>query len=138
MSGYRLLEHTADMGIEARGATLAELFVQAALGLREVLCGSAAPRPERWEEVTLCAGDREELLVDWLGEILYRLEVHGFLATGFVIARLTDTALTGRLGGVDFAPGRLRLAREVKAVTWHRLAVTGAPGAWQARLYLDL
>ena len=42
MAGVELLEHTADVGIRARGATLEEAFEQATLGLAEVL-GALAP-----------------------------------------------------------------------------------------------
>jgi SHS2 domain-containing protein len=44
MGGFELLEHTADVGIRARGATLAEAFEQATLGLAEVL-GAMRPGP---------------------------------------------------------------------------------------------
>ena len=37
MAGFELLEHTADVGIRARGATLEEAFEQATLGLAVVL-----------------------------------------------------------------------------------------------------
>lgn len=138
VTGHRLLEHTADIGIEAWGASRAELFVAAARGLLEVLWGPRPPAAEHWSAVQVEGGDREELLVNWLQELLFRLEVERFLATDFVIGRISDTGLSGRLGGVTLVPGRHRLAREVKAVTWHRLEVAGAPGAWRACLYLDL
>jgi SHS2 domain-containing protein len=40
MGTHRLLEHTADMGIEASGETLEELFAQAAYGLMEIISGT--------------------------------------------------------------------------------------------------
>ena len=43
-AGFELLEHTADIGVRARGATLEEAFEQATLGLAEVQ-GALAPRP---------------------------------------------------------------------------------------------
>ncbi len=56
-AGYRLLEHTADMGIEAQAATLDALFVGAARGLLEVLFGRPYPAEERQRlEVELEAG----------------------------------------------------------------------------------
>jgi Archease protein family (MTH1598/TM1083) len=42
VAGFELLEHTADVGIRARGATLEEAFEQATLGLAEIL-GALAP-----------------------------------------------------------------------------------------------
>jgi SHS2 domain-containing protein len=141
VAGFELLEHTADIGIRAAGATLEEAFEQATLGLAEVL---GAWRPGRGEPVGVAveAGDVGGLLVDWLNEVLYLHEVRS-AALGAV--RLD------RVGG-GRAEGSVRLAPdaapfdgvEVKAVTYHRLRVepTAEPGAgrggWIAEVYLDL
>ena len=82
-AGFELLEHTADVGIRARGATLEEAFEQATLGLAEVQ-GALAPGPEEGapdpEEpsresreavaVEVSAADPGGLVVDWLNEVL--------------------------------------------------------------------
>ncbi len=138
MGRFRLLEHTADMGLEATGTDPADLFLTAARGLRAILLGRRIPPLERWETVEVRGADREELLVGWLGEILFRLGAKGFLATEFAIEELSETILRGRFGGCDFDPDHHSLEREVKAITWHRLAVTDSGGRWRARLYVDL
>ena len=138
MGRFRLLEHTADMGLAATGADPVDLFLAAARGLRAMLLGRRVPSPERWEPVKVTGDGREELLVNYLGEILIRLEVGAFLATAFEIEELSATVLRGRFGGCDFDPRRHALEREIKAITWHQLAVTESDGSWRARLYVDL
>jgi len=134
---FRLLEHTADMGIGAQGASQAELFVAAAMGLRQVL--TAQPGHE---DVTLpirvTADGLDELLVNWLQEILYLLECRRFLASSFAILNIGETHLEARLAGEILAPGGPHLDREVKAVTFHRLHVAQQDGVWKATVYLDL
>jgi SHS2 domain-containing protein len=136
--GYRLLEHTADMGIEAQAATLDALFVGAARGLLEILFGRPCPAEERQRlEVELEAGDREELLVAWLGEILFLVEQQGFCPAAFQVEGIGSRRLRGVIIGEYQREGLVPL-REVKAVTYHRLRIEQHKGIWRAQIYLDL
>jgi SHS2 domain-containing protein len=134
---HRLLEHTADMGIEAQGESLADLFEQAALGLLEILgAEQVTSREERLVEVT--GFDLEEVLVSWLSEILYLLEVHDFLAAALVIDSAGRQGLTARVRGETYDRARHQLQREVKAVTYHQLLVEEEDGRWRVRIFVDL
>lgn len=138
MGRYRLLEHTADMGIEATGTSLADLFIAAAEGLRAILC-DIPPRPsDSWAPLEVTAPDIEELLVNWLGAILYRLEVDGLFPEGFQIREISDTRLRGAIGHRPIGEETSLPQREIKAVTWHQLQVQQRAGRWRARVYVDL
>lgn len=135
---YRLLEHTADMGIEAQADSLAALFVYIAQGLLEILFDTPClPSAGQRLPVALHRADTEELLVAWLGEILFLVEQRDFCPVGFSIEALEGGRLQGSMFG-EFRPGAFRPVREVKAVTYHRLSVQQHAGIWKARVYLDL
>ncbi|MEZ4485708.1 MAG: archease [Syntrophotaleaceae bacterium] len=135
---YRLLEHTADMGIEAQAATLDALFVGAARGLLEVLFGQPCLAGEGQRlEVKLEAGDTEELLVAWLGEILFQVEQRRFCPAVFQFDEIGRRHLRGSITG-EYQRKELVPLREVKAVTYHRLKVEQRQDGWKARVYLDL
>jgi protein archease len=136
MRGYELLEHTADVGVRARGATLEEVFEQATLGLAEVL-GALRPGPGEAVAVEVTAGDAGALLVDWLNEVLWLHETRGHAAIAAVRVE--------RAGG-DRAAGSVTFSSTdppadgtfVKAVTYHRLRVGRDAGGWLAEVYLDV
>src|SRR5438105_12011264 len=68
--GFCMFEHTADVGLEARGKDWAGLLEQAALGLMATI-GKLAPDasdPGQTEMIKLAAPSREELLHGWLSE----------------------------------------------------------------------
>lgn len=138
MGEHRLLEHTADMGIEASGATLEELFAEAASGLLEIIAGTPQVVAREERRVTVTAGDTGELLVHWLNEILYLFESQGFLPLDFEIEEIRMNRLRARVRGETFDPQRHPLEREVKAVTYHQLLVEKTDGLWWARVYVDL
>lgn len=136
MGGFELLEHTADVGIRARGATLEEAFEQATLGLAEVL-GALRPGPGETVAVEVTASDPGALLVDWLNEVLWLHEVRGHAGVAAVRVELVEGDRAA--GAVTFsstdppAEGTF-----VKAVTYHRLRVVRDAGGWLAEVYLDV
>ena len=77
MEPFRVLEHTADIGFEARGATRGEVFANAARALQDLLVDLAAIEPR--EEMTLRVEgeDAPALLVNWLSHILYLIDAEG-------------------------------------------------------------
>jgi len=136
MGGFELLEHTADVGVRARGATLEEAFEQATLGLAEVL-GARRPGQGEVVAVEVAAGDPGALLVDWLNEVLWLHEVRGHAAiTGVRVERV----------GGDRAAGSVTFSSTdppadgtfVKAVTYHRLRVGRDADGLLVEVYLDV
>jgi len=137
MTDFQLLEHTADIGVAARGKSLAELFCAAAQGVRHLLTSSRCSS-ELTCDIELTCNDLEELLVSWLQEILYLFEAERFLPAEFTIRSVSTKHLTATVHGCRFDPERHQLEREIKAVTYHRLRVDCSDGMWQADIYLDL
>lgn len=136
MGGFELLEHTADVGVRARGATLEEAFEQATLGLAEVL---GARRPDRGDTVAVevTAGDPGALLVDWLNEVLWLHETRGHAAIAAV--RVEGVGGDRAAGSVTFSStGPPADGTFVKAVTYHRLRVGRDADGWLAEVYLDV
>jgi SHS2 domain-containing protein len=138
MGGFRLLEHTADMGIEATGDSLEDVFIQAGRGLRAMIFGETPIGGAREVSITVRGADYAELLVDWLSEILYRFEVKGLAPADFVIDQIANGSLNGRIRGDTFDPRRHPVEREVKAITYHQVSVEQGASGWRARVYVDL
>lgn len=136
-ASFELLEHTADIGIAARGENLADLFRAAAEGLRFIVT-SAPCCAEQKRHLFLQGHDVEELLVTWLQEILYLLESEQFLPAAFDIESITPTSIEASLTGTRLDPAHQQLEREIKAVTFHRLAIHQHEHGWRATVYLDI
>ena len=135
-AGYELLEHTADVGIRARGASLEAAFEQATEGLAEIL-GGLAPGPGEPVPVEVTAGDLGGLLVDWLNEVLWLREVRQAVVSGVRVERVGDGTASGEV--VLAAGGPEPDGTLVKAATYHRLRVEPDPGGgWLAEVYLDV
>lgn len=135
------LDHTADVGFELEAASLAELFAGAAAALTDVVTDVAAVRPAETLEVELEADDRELLLVEWLEELVYRLDSESRLfrrAEVELEERGGRVALRATLRGEPFDPARHPLKVAIKGVTYHGLEVRRAGEGWRARVIFDI
>lgn len=138
MRPFETFEHTADIGLVARGRTLEEVFTHAAEGLVDMMVDPRGLRDDRRLEVTVSAPDREALLVAWLNELLYLLDTRGLLPRRCRIIQLSETSLTAEVAGETVDPQRHNVRRMVKAATYHGLHLTQTDGQWEARVILDL
>jgi SHS2 domain-containing protein len=77
--GYRILDHTADIGVEVHGATLAGLFSQAALALVDLLTDRVRLTGETERMIRVEGADLEDLWINYLREILYLFNGENFL-----------------------------------------------------------
>jgi len=136
--GFEILEHPADVGIEAYGASLAEAFEEAAQGLVSFLFDSGSVTRREHRQVCLRAVDYETLLVKWLGEILYLFDGQQFLSCHFRIVELNAEALLAEVSGESFEPGKHQTRMDVKAVTYHQLRVDEGPETCRVRVFLDI
>ncbi|HEY3246691.1 MAG TPA: archease [bacterium] len=137
MTPFEIFEHTADVGIEARGASLRELFASAAEGMLSLLISPAAVQVRERRRVVVDADDLEGLLVDWLNELLVLLNADGFLPARFDVQDITERSLRAEIGGEPVDPSRHHFRLDVKAATYHQLHV-GRNSEWRARVILDV
>jgi SHS2 domain-containing protein len=131
MERYRILPHTADGKFRAYGKTLEEAFGNAALALASLIWDWAAVEPKERHFVHVAGADREQLLVKFLGEILYLFETRRFLlghVDGVRIRpRFEGFGLEAVLGGEPLSD-RHELYGDVKAVTYHDLKIEACDG----------
>ena len=159
---YETFEHTADLGLRIRAASLERLFEEAAEALFAVLVVNLDQiQPLDQKTFRLQAGSLEDLLHDWLSELLVlfaleklvgrRFEVHLDRqqvpvagppeAVASIMGQpifLEQEVLDATIWGGRLDPARHQLGPEVKAVTYHGLRVEKQPNGWLAEVILDL
>ena len=138
MKKYETFDHTADVGIRVFGRTVEEVFVNAAYALFDQWTDLKKVRGKISQEISIQGADREDLLVRWLGELLFLGESRGVLFKEFKIRRLDSTSLKAVARGEIFDPSRHRFKTEIKAVTYHQVEVKEVDGKWQGRVIFDI
>ncbi len=138
MVEFRLLEHTADVGFEAFGATREEVFANAARALFYLIVELETIDPREEVRVQVTGPDPASVLVNWLSEILFLHDAEGWLFREFEIQSLQDDSLRAIARGEKFQRPRHQAKLLVKAITYHQLALGKTPRGWRAQVYVDI
>ncbi len=122
MQKYEFLEHTADVAFKAYGRSVDELFEHAAEALESVMVCLDDVTCRDPRTVTLAAETCEDLLYDWLSELLVIFELDSFAVRCYEV-KIKDLSLDAKFLGERIDPSKHRLKEEVKAVTYHDLKI---------------
>ncbi len=135
---HELFDHTADLGLRIRAATLNHLFAEAGECLLACMVDSPAGVEARQSERLAIDGiDREYLLFDWLRELLNRSDEARMLWCQFDVA-VSPNGLEATIRGEPFDPTRHLLSREVKAITYHGLKIEDVDDGFLAEVIVDI
>lgn len=138
-SPFTELAHTADAGLEAEGADLAETLARAALGMSQLLAGGGSVESSEEWPLEARGEDRASLLVDFCRVVLQRYFLERLLLAELEIESATETEVRahGRFGPFD--PERHAEGMDIKAVTYGSAALEPVEGGgFRARLIFDI
>ena len=141
MKEFEILEHTADIGIKAYGKTKREVFINSAKGMFEIIAGeNKNPKENFYDKIKLEADNLEGLLFAWLNELLYIGETRLVILNKFRIKELSDFQIKAEVGGTKINPPSVKIEKEIKAVTYHRLEIKKdeESGLWSAQVIFDI
>ena len=136
---YEIFDHTADLGLRIRADDLPSLFAEAGRALLAAIVEDIdSVRPVQRVELQLEADRLDDLLRDWLAELLYRFHAEKLLLGEFDI-ELDGTSLQATARGEPIDSARHEIESELKAVTYHGLKVEQLEdGTWLAEVIVDI
>jgi len=132
-AGHRELEHTADWELEVWGPDMPALIGEAARGMFELMGVEISENARCHRRFELLADDREQLLVSFLGELLFFAETEDLAFDGFLL-QVEGTSLVARLEGGSI----VARSKEIKAVTFHRLEISETKRGLETSIIFDV
>ena len=133
-NNFEEIEHTADWAYRVKGNDLAELFIQAAKGLYNLVGMELTAETKITQFIQLQGIDREALLVAWLNELLYLHESKGLGFDRLEIQDLDGISLRAKVTGATTQ----QWLKDIKAVTYHNLAIHETESGLEVTLVLDV
>jgi len=132
---FEVVEHPGDLKLRVRGNSLEELFANAATGMMHQLFEPEALKsaPESTESLELVSRDLHALMVDWLSELLYRVTSDYRAYVGITVSEVSGRSLRATAGRVAATA-----IDDIKAVTYHELAIEKLNEHWQATIVFDI
>ena len=130
----------ADVAFQVKADSWDHLFVGASEALTKVMVDARDLGDDRHLSIDLSAASVEELLYDWLSEMVYLKDAEAFLAKSTVV-RVTSGAIwhvSGTLDGDTIHPSAQRLGQDIKAVTYHMFQVSREGDEMTAQVVVDV
>ena len=137
---FSYFETTADLGVEATGKSLEEAFKEGAKGLYNIMVDIDKVDKREAVEFEVEGESLEELLYNFLNELLFYTDVDNLVFSDFDIKiekddnyRLRCTAY-----GEKIDKKKHNIKEEVKAVTYHKMEIKQEDDGWKIRYIVDL
>lgn len=122
---YRDLEHMTDAFIEVTGNTLEEAFENAGISVVDTMIDINSVEEKAHKKIEIIAKDLNNLLYNWLEEVIILTITDGFAAKRFSV-KLTkneEYGLVANINGeeIDFKKHHFKL--EIKSPTFHLMEI---------------
>jgi len=123
---YTFIDHTADIGVKASANTLEEAFSYAAQAMFDIITDNSLIEAQQSITLDIKSSDLEQLLVDFLDELLYLFSAENLVFCKFDL-HIKENHLTGTAQGEPYDTSKHNIGVEIKAVTYHMLEVKTQP-----------
>ena len=140
--GFKYLEHTADVYVEAWGKSLEEAFEEAAKAMYNVFTELSMVKPKDMFLINAKGFDLESLLYDWLERLLEIHDVYGYFLSRFKILKINsrgeEFTLCGVAWGEPATPSKHEFLTYVKSPTYSLMEIHKSAKKVILRFVLDI
>ncbi len=139
MKSYKILDHTADIGIEVWGKTKEEALANTVEAMFDLIADSESINAVQERQIAISGTDTADMLINLLREALYLFHNQAWLCKHCEILELTDGKVVAKVAGEPYDAKKHQLKMEIKAVTYHTLKIEQVAGkGWRARVIFDV
>lgn len=134
---YKFIDDlTSDVMFEAYGRDLKEVFENAAEAMMSVICQIDRIGDKVRKEMEVTGDDAKDLLLNWLQELIARVDIEGLFFSKFEITEISPTRLNAVVHGEEADPAKGETV--VKAVTYYNFSLEKTEKGYKARVSLDI
>jgi SHS2 domain-containing protein len=138
MLSYKLLNHTADIGIEVWGKTKKDALANTVEAMFDLIADSKDVSVVQKKQITIGGADTADMLINLLREALYLFYADAWLCKKCEILELNKQKIVARFSGEPYDAKKHQLKMEIKAVTYHTLKIERVDKGWRARVIFDV
>jgi len=142
MAPIEWLDHVADIGFRVVGSSVDDVFEQAARGLFATMVDVDAVQPMTAHRTELSAASLEDLMVNWLSDLVAQKELTGLVFGRFRAHVEEETAkrfrVVGDAWGEPIEARRHHPRNEVKGISYLGLKVELRGDRWRAQVIVDV
>ena len=135
---YRITTHHTELAVRITGSSQAELFANSAFALFDVMTDVAAIDVKESIPLEVEGSDRDDLMVNWMRELLYLYQSNGYILKEFKISQVKDTIVKAEVSGEKIDPDRHEIKQEIASVAAHKSRMEKTGNQWIAQVIFEL
>ncbi len=134
---FEQIDISGDVGLKVWGQDLEELFENAARGMSDLITDVSMVTESEKREVHVLAESNEDLLVQWLNEIVFLFDTYNYVCKHYSIS-IVNNKLKAIISGGTFDPSACESRLLIKAATYHDLSLHRTNTHWEATVIFDI
>jgi SHS2 domain-containing protein len=135
---YRLTRRQSELAVRVTGNTQVDLFANSAFALFDVMADVDKIEVKERINLEVEGTDRDDLMVNWMRELLYLYQGSGYLLREFNIREVKDTVVKAEVCGEKIDPDRHEVKQEIGAVAFHKSRMEKTGNQWTAQVIFEL
>jgi SHS2 domain-containing protein len=135
---YRTLNRSSDLAIKVFGKSQSELFANSAFALFDLVTDVEKVEVRERLPLEVEGADRDDLMVNWMRELLYLFQGSGYLLKEFQIGDAKETYVRAEVRGEKYDPDRHEIKREIRSVAYHQSRMEKTGDQWTAQVIFEL
>ena len=139
---YHFKDHTADIAVDVEADSLSELFTAAAFSWRESISDDKVDGLNENKSLTFRDESMEILLVSFLSELNFLFQSKHWMMSSVQQIDIQKEKnvwnLSIMITGGYFDRNQMKLKSEIKAITYHQMAIKEKNGKFSTRIVFDI
>lgn len=135
---YRVTPHHSELAVKVFGSSQVELFQNSAWALFDVTTDIEKIETKDYVPLEVEGTDRDDLLVNWVRELLYLYQGSGYLLKEFRISELGDKLVKAEACGEKIDPDRHEIKKEIMAIAYDKSRMAKTGDQWTAQLIFEV
>ncbi|HWP23845.1 MAG TPA: archease [Candidatus Binatia bacterium] len=135
---YRVTRNQSELVVRITGDSQADLFANSATALFDVMANIENVDVKERIPLEVEGADRDDLMVNWMRELLYLYQGSGYLLKEFNIREVKDTIVRAEVCGEKIDPDRHEIKQEIGAVAFHKSRMQKTGNQWIAQVIFEI
>ena len=135
---YRLTARQSELAVRVVGHSQADLFANSAFALFDVMTDIEKIEIKEQLPLEVEGTDRDDLLVNWMRELLYLYQGSGYMLKEFRIRDVKDTVVKAEVCGEKIDPDRHEIRKEISAIAYNQGRMQKTGNQWTAQLIFEI
>jgi len=134
---YRVTKRQSELAVRVSGTSQGDLFANAAFALFDVMTDVETIEVIERLSLEVEGTDRDDLMINWMRELIYLYQGSGYLLKEFKILEVKDTRVKAEVCGEKINPDRHEIKQEIAAVAHQHGRMEKTGNQWIAQLIFE-